>query len=134
METIENQDSAENSYAPFINKEPYELAKDMCYISQKLPTNSMIEAHAIELKIYLTPGVGFQSIRDFHNKLASLQTDGEWQMRELTRTENAADWVPTCIPFFYCDTLQVLKSIIANSRIAQHCKWAPERLYDGEDC
>ena len=65
----------------------------MCH-GQQLPTNSMIEAHALEQKLYLKPGIGFRSTREFHNKLASLQMDGEWQMRELMRTENAADWVP----------------------------------------
>ena len=132
LETNQKQDSAENLYDPFINKEQYELAKDMCH-GRKLPTNSMLEAHAMEQKLYLKPGIGFRSIREFHNKLTSLQTDGEWQMRELTHTENAADWVPTSIPFYYHDTLQALKSIVANSRIAQHCKWAPERFYDGEN-
>ena len=47
LKTNQNQDSMENLYAPFINKEQYEFAKDMCH-GRKLPTNSMIEAHAME--------------------------------------------------------------------------------------
>ena len=76
LEINRNQESTENLYTPFINKEQYELAKDICH-DRKLPTNSMIEAHAIEQKLYLKPGIGFRSIREFHNKLTSLQTNGE---------------------------------------------------------
>lgn len=130
--TPNTQEKQENMYAPFNNKEQYELAKDMCH-GRKLPTDSMIRAHAIEGKPYLKLGAGFRSVRDFHEKLASLEVDGEWEMRKLVRTENGADWVPESISFFYVDILQALKSIVANSRVTQHCKWAPERLYDGEN-
>jgi hypothetical protein len=103
----------------------------MCH-GRKLPTSSMVQAHAVEGKSYLKPGAGFPSVRDFHRKLTSLEVDGEWKMQSLVRTENAADWVPDSIQFLYRDTVQMLKSIVANPRIAQYCKWAPERLYDGE--
>jgi hypothetical protein len=47
LEINQNQESAENLYTPFINKEQYELAKDICH-GRKLLTNSMLEAHAME--------------------------------------------------------------------------------------
>jgi len=93
-----------------------------------------MKAHGIGPKTYHRNGdVSFKTIGEFHRKLESLDCDEEWCMKTLERLKDAAEWVPDSIPFYYRDSLQALRSIVSNPRVAEYCKWEPQKFFDAKE-
>jgi Plavaka transposase len=130
----ELQKLVSKTYWPFDNIEQWMLAKALTFPSPL--SNKMIRNVAVERYCsWIMPGKGFKSVRDFRKRLDQLPAKGgEWQQSYVTRGPTAPQWSPPMVQFWYRDSLDVLKDIVADVRLAKDMKWAPERLVnaDGE--
>jgi hypothetical protein len=79
------------------------------------------------------PGTAFRNLNDFFRKLDNLeQLGGCWSMAYVPDWNTAGRCVPNMTPFYYKDTMAVLKDLVGSPRYLQYMKWAPQKLYDGE--
>jgi len=133
-DVVELQKLALHTYWPFDNIEQWMLAKALTFpspLSNREIRNLAVERHCP----WIMPGKGFKSVRDFYKRLNQLPAKGgEWQQSYLTRGPTAPPWSPPMVPFWYRDSLDVLKEILGDVRLAKDMKWAPEKLVnsDGE--
>jgi len=91
-----------------------------------------IEAGAVEKNTpWMAPGCGFRSISDFNKRVDSIPAKGgRWRNAFLDRFDNAPGWVPQQNEFWFRDSLEVLKDIASDSRLASDMKWAPQKNYN----
>jgi hypothetical protein len=128
------QKLALKTYWPFDNIEQWMLAKALIFpspLSNKGIRNLAVERHCP----WIIPGKGFKSVSDFRKRLDQLPAKGgEWRQSYVTQGPTAPQWSPPIVPFWYRDSLDVLKEILGDVRLAKDMKWAPERLInaDGE--
>ena len=126
------QELVSKTYWPFDNIEQWMLAKALTFPSPL--SNKMIRNIAVERYCpWITVGKGFKSVRDFHKRLDQLPAKGgEWQQSYITPGPTVPQWSPPMVPFSYRDSLEVLKDIVGDVRLAKDMKWAPERLVNGD--
>ena len=131
-DVTELQQLVSKTYWPFNNIEQWMLAKALTFPSPS--ANKMIRNIAVERYCpWITVGKGFKSVRDFRKRLDQLPAKGgEWQQSYITRGPTAPRWSPPMVAFWSRDSLEVLKDIVGDVRLAKDMKWAPERLVNGD--
>ena len=119
-------------YWPFDNEEQWNLAGWLLFPNRL--SASQITAGAVEKNAkWIKPGCGFKSLNDFNKRLELLPSKGgEWVSKNLTRKVNSPAWVPENVQFWMRDSLETLKSIVGDVRLAQDMKWAPEKIYNSK--
>jgi hypothetical protein len=79
----------------------------------------------------IAPGCGFKSLQDFKSRLALLPTKGgDWKQAFVQLADPGSSFVPPKVEFWKRNSLEVLKDIIADVRLAKEMKWAPEKHYN----
>ena len=117
------------TFWPFNNIEQWLLAKVLAFPTPAL--NRVIKSMAVEHYCpWIRPGCGFKSIADFKGRLDNIPAKGgEWKECYVTPKQNTPVWAPPALSFWLRDSLDVLKDIIEDVRLANHMKWALETLY-----
>jgi hypothetical protein len=117
------------TYWPFDNKTQWEFARWLLF-PQPL-SNKRIKA-AIDAS-WIAPGVGFKSLGDFKKRVNMIHAKGgEWFEANVLPGARAPSWAPLKVKFWMRDSLEVLKDIVGDVRLASQMKWAPERIQNAQ--
>jgi hypothetical protein len=121
-----------NRYWPFDNEEQWKLAHYLIYPerqSSRRIINGAVEKNAPWIK----EGCGFKSLNDFNKRLELLPSKGgEWISKNISQTPASPEWAPENIQFWMRDSLETLRSIVGDVRLAPHMSWAPAKIYNRE--
>src|SRR5579859_4944412 len=121
------------TFWPFDNIEQWLLAKVLTFPAPV--SNTLIKSTAVECHCpWIRPGYSFKSVADFKSGLNNIPAKGgEWKECYVTPKQITPVWAPPALSFWLHDSLDVLKDIIGDVRLANHMKWAPETLYNGKN-
>ena len=120
-------------YWPFDNESQWLLAERTLF---PIPlTNPVINKFAVEPNCpWMIPGSGFKSLADLRRRLDKIPSkDGIWTESHVIPMEQAPSWAPRNISFWQRNSLDVLKTMIGDVRLAKDMKWAPEKIYNAND-
>jgi len=112
-------------YFPFDNRPQMLLAVALLFPEPS--TNRKIKDFAVKASCpWIKPGFGFKNIEDFHKRLRQLwESDGRrWIEKSLKGNGNVKVYIRD-------DILEVLKTLVGDTRLANHMRWAPEKVFDG---
>ena len=125
-------DDSQNPYWPFDTLHQYNLGTSLSV--PQILSNGIVKALAVQKYCpWIKEGDGFESVDDFRRKLDLLERrGGRWQSLKIHPHKDAPEWVPEAVEYQLKDTLEVLKDIVRDERLAPYTKWVPERLYDEE--
>lgn len=120
-------------YWPFDNESQWLLAERTLFPTPL--TNSVIKNFAIESNCpWIIPGLGFKSLTDLRQRLDKISSKGgEWMESHIIPMEQAPSWAPHNISFWKRNSLEVMKSIVSDVRLAKDMKWAPEKIFNVND-
>ena len=117
------------TYWHFENEYQWHLS-GICLYPEPLP-NSRIQRIAVQkYNPCLQHGREFNSITDFKKRVGMLATKGEWRIGYAKPHKNVGVWAPKRAEFWYRDSLEVLKYLVGDARLASEMKWAPEKVYN----
>lgn len=133
MTDVEFDSMKSETYWPFDNESQWLLAERTLF-----PTplaDSVIKRLAIESNCpWITSGLGFKSLADLKRRLDKIPSKGgEWMESHVIPMKEAPSWAPHNIPFWKRDSLEVMKSMIGDVRLAKDMKWAPEKIFNAND-
>ena len=118
------------TYCSFDNVGQWSLAA-ACMFPEPL-SNSRISKLVVESNnSAIVPGCGFKSLEDFKSRLALLPTKGgDWKQAFIQPGDIGSSFVSPKVEFWKWNSLEVLKDVIADVRLANEMKWAPEKHYN----
>jgi len=119
-----------NPFWPFDNKEQWDLAYAITF--PKPQGIQQIKRIAVErYASWIKPGCGFQSVKDYKDRMSHLPTvGGEWKSTYVCPGRAAPSWAPLEIKYYIRDSLEVLRFIVGDVRVANYMKWAPEKVWN----
>ena len=121
-----------NPFWPFDNKKQWDLAYTITFprpLGNQLLKRIAVEKYASWIK----PGCGFQSVKDYKDRMTQLPTvGGEWKSTYVCRGPAAPSWAPLEIKYHIRDSLDVLRFIVGDVRVQNFMKWAPEKQWNNQ--
>jgi Plavaka transposase len=122
-----------HTYWPFNNEAQWDLAKSCLFPQPK--SKSEIESFAVEKNCkWIISGTGFESYNDFQKRQRNIGERGpKWTSAYVRPSPTASAWAPYNVEFWMRDSMDVLKEIVADTRLANHMKWAPEKLFNDKN-
>jgi hypothetical protein len=120
------------SYWPFDNEIQWEFADWI--VSTGLSGEEITTGAVPKYAKWIIPECGFKSLYDFKKRIDLLPAKGsEWASKNLKPKQDSPSWVPQHIEFWIRDSLEILKGMIGDVRLAEEMKWAPEKIYNSKN-
>jgi Plavaka transposase len=108
------------------------LAKALIF-PKRLSDNTIKHIAVEQYCPWIKPGCGFKSVADFRKRMSQLPAKGgEWRESFVLRGPTAPTWVPEFVSYWHRDSLEVLKDLVGDVRLAKDMKWAPEKLLNAK--
>jgi len=122
----------EKTYWPFKNKDQWHLALWALFptpISRPRAERAIVAKFAVWAK----PESCFESWGEFQRLIQNVEEKGgKWHRKVLQRVDRDPSWYPTEIRFWERNSLDILKELVADIKVAEHMKWAPEKVYNSK--
>jgi hypothetical protein len=128
----EESSVSEKTYWPFKNKDQWQLALWALFptpISRPRAERAIVAKFAVWAK----PGSCFESWGEFQRLIQNVEEKGgKWHRKVLHRVDRDPSWYPVQVRFWERNSLDILKELVADIKVAEHMKWAPEKVYNSK--
>ena len=123
---------AEKTYWPFKNKDQWQLALWALFptpISRPRAERAIVAKFAVWAK----PESCFESWGEFRRLIQNVEEKGgKWHRKVLHRVDKDPSWYPVQVRFWERNSLDILKELVGDIKVAEHMKWAPEKVYNSK--
>jgi hypothetical protein len=128
----EELSSTERQYWPFKNRDQWKLAM-WALFPTPLPKPRAELAIVAKHAVWAKPESCFESWGAFQRQVQQVEAKGgEWKRYIINRSDQDPTWYPVQIRFWARDSLEILKELVGDVKVAENMKWAPEKVYNSE--
>ena len=123
---------AESRFAPFKNEAQWALAMWALY-PEPLP-RPRLEGFILKKNALWSDSESlFEMWGDWERRVQQVSVKGGQFEREFVlRSAGDPSWVPAALRFHKRNSLDILREIVGDVKVAEHMKWAPEKVYNSK--
>jgi Plavaka transposase len=126
------ESAVKTTYWPFKSEEQWKLAM-WALFPTPLPRPRAERAIVAKYAVWAKPEFCFESWGQFQRLVQQVEAKGgEWRRKVLPRNDKDPLWYPEAINFYARNSLEILKELVADVKVAEHMKWAPEKVYNSK--